>query len=259
MGVGTGVHGVADAFAVACLSDRDVLLGDGQHAARPAARVVHAQHDPLLAQPSPVAGQQQVDHEVDDIAGGEVLAGVLVQRLVELPDELLEDRAHREVVDLVRVEIHLRIAEPLHDQEQQSRLVELGDGVVEVELLQHLAHVGAEPRDVVAQVLRDVGGVGEQLLEVVARRVVKREPGGAPELRVEVVEPALVLCLDHQHLPLRGRQHAVEPSQYRQRQDDVLVLAPLEGVADEVSHPPDEADDLAVVHVSSVPGGALGR
>ena len=29
-----------------------------------------------------------------------------------------------------RVEIHLRIAEPLHDQEQQSRLVELGDGVV---------------------------------------------------------------------------------------------------------------------------------
>ena len=72
VGVGTGVHGVADAFAVACLSDRNVLLGDGQHAARSAARVVHAQYDPLLTQPSPVAGQQQVDHEVDDVAGGEV-------------------------------------------------------------------------------------------------------------------------------------------------------------------------------------------
>ena len=34
-------------------------------------------------------------------------------------------------------------------------------------------------------------------------------------------------------------------------------FAPLEGVADEVRHAPDEADDLAVVHVSSVPGGAL--
>jgi hypothetical protein len=32
-----------------------------------------------------------------------VLAGVLVQRLVELADQLLEDRAHRRVVDFVRV------------------------------------------------------------------------------------------------------------------------------------------------------------
>ena len=126
---------------------------------------------------------------MDDVAGGEVLAGVLVQRLVELADELLEDRAHRGVVDRVGVEVHLRIAEPLHHLEQESRLVELGDGVVEVELLQHLAHVGAEPGDVVAQVLGDVGRVGEQLLEVVAGRVVEGESRGAPKLRVEVVDP----------------------------------------------------------------------
>ena len=35
-----------------------------------------------------------------------------------------------------------------------------------------------------------------------------------------------------------GARTQVEPSQYRQRQHDVLVLAPLEGVADEVRHPP---------------------
>ena len=34
---------------------------------------------------------------MDDVTGGEVLTRVLVQRLVELPDEFLEDSAHREV------------------------------------------------------------------------------------------------------------------------------------------------------------------
>ena len=98
-----------------------------------------------------------------------------------------------------------------------------------------------------------MGGVGAQLLEVVARRVVEGEPRGAPELRVEVFQLALEPGLDGQHLPLGGGQHAVEPAQHGQEQDHVLVLAALERVADQVRHPPDEADDLAVVHVSSVP------
>ena len=172
---------------------------------------------------------------------------------LELADELLEDRAHRGVVDRVGVEVHLRVAEPLDDLEQEPRLVELRDGVVEVELLEHFAHVGAEPGDVAAQILCDVGRVGEQFLEVVARRVVEGEARGAPELRVEVVELALQTALDLQHLPLGGGQHAVEPPQHGERQDDVLVLAPLEGVADQVRHAPDEADDLAVVHVVPFP------
>ena len=119
------------------------------------------------------------------------------------------------------------VAEPLHDLEQEPRLVELRHGVVEVELLEHLAHVGAEPADVVAQVLRDVGGVGEQLLEVVARRVVEGEPRGPPELRVEVVELAPEPGLDGQDLLLGGGQHPVEPAQHGEGQDDVLVLAAL--------------------------------
>ena len=196
-----------------------------------------------------VAGYQQVDHEVNDVARREVLPGVLVQRFVELADELLEDRAHREVVDRVRVQIHPRIGEPLHDLEQETRLVELGDGVVEVELLEHLAHVGAEPRDVVAQVRRDLGGVGEQPLEVVARGVVEGESRGALKLAIEVLDLVLVGGLDLQHLHLRGGQHAVEPPEHREREHHVLVLAPLEGVADQVRDAPDEADDLAVVHV----------
>ena len=179
--------------------------------------------------------------------------GFSFQRLVELPDELLEDGAHGEVVDRVRVEIHLRIAEPLHHLEQETRLIELGDGVVEVELLQHLAHVGAEPGDVVAQVLRDVGGVGQQLGEVVAGGVVEGESGGGLKQPLGVLDLVLVPGLDLHHLQLAGGQHAVEPAQHSERQNHVLVLPALEGVANQVRHAPDEADDLAVIHVGSNP------
>ena len=140
---------------------------------------------------------------------------------------------------------------------RRTRFVELGNGVVEVEFLQHLAHVGAEPGDVLAQVLCDVGGVGEELPEVVAGGVVEGESGSAPELRVEVLDLALVSGLDLQHLPLGGSQHAIEPAQDGERQDHILVLAALEGVADQVRYAPDEADDLAVVHGSGASNVAV--
>ena len=73
-----------------------------------------------------------------DVAGGEVLSGILVEGLVELADELLEDRSHRGIVNCVRMELHLRITEPLHHEEQKTRLVELADRVVEVEVVQHV-------------------------------------------------------------------------------------------------------------------------
>ena len=76
--------------------------------------------------------------------------GVLVERLVELADQLLEDRAHRGVVDPLRMQVD--VLEALHHLEQQAGLVELADGVVEVEALEHLAHVLAETGEVVAEV-----------------------------------------------------------------------------------------------------------
>ena len=80
--------------------------------------------------------------------------------------------------------MQVHVLEPLEHLEQEPRLVELADRVVEVELLQHLAHVGTEARDVVPQVRGEVRCVGEQFLEVVAGGVVEREAGCPPELRV---------------------------------------------------------------------------
>jgi len=48
--------------------------------------------------------------------------------------------------------------------------------------------------------------------------VVESEAGGAPELRVEILEPlALELSLSLEDLLLRVREHAVEAAQYGER------------------------------------------
>ena len=154
----------------------DAVLGDRQHAARAAARVVDGADDVVLAQRSQVRRQQQVHHQADDLARGEVLAGVLVERLVERADQFLEDGAHLVVGDRVGVQVDR--LEALHHQEEQPGLVQLGDGVVEVELLQHLAHVVGEAVDVGAQVGGQVGRIGQQPLEGEGRGVVERIAGG---------------------------------------------------------------------------------
>jgi hypothetical protein len=60
---------------------------------------------------------------------------------------------------------------------------------------------------------------------------------------------AAQLLLAAEHLVLGGGQHAVEAAQDGEAQDHVLVLAALEGVSDEVRDLPEEADDLAMVHL----------
>ncbi len=247
--LGARIDGRPDDFSVPTKACGDVLFGDHQHAAGAAAGVVDGPHHALRPDAALIASQHQIRHQMHDVSRRKVFARVLVQRLVELPDQLLEDGSHRWVVDLLRMQIDL--LEPLQHLEQQPGLVQLADGVVEIELLQHFPHVGAEAGDVVAQVCRQVRSVGEELFKVVARGVVEREPGGLPQLRVEVLQlfpPQLRLLA--QHLLLGGGQHAVEPPEYRERQNDVLVMAAPEGVPDEVRNAPEPAHDFAVVHGS---------
>ena len=92
-------------------------------------------------------------------------------------------------------------------------------------------------------------GVRQQPLEIVLGGVVEREPGCTAELPVEVFEsPALQFCLPLKYVLSRWSQNAIEPAQHGQRQDDILILAPLERVPDQVGNAPYEADYLAVVH-----------
>ena len=103
--------------------------------------------------------QQQEHHQTDHLARGEVFAGVLVERLVKAAHELLEDGAHAVLGDAVGVQIDR--LEALHDQEERAGVVQFGHRVVEVELLQHLAHVVGEAGDVRAQVCGQMRRVGK--------------------------------------------------------------------------------------------------
>ena len=99
MDVGGRVDGRLHLIPVALHPLGHVVLGDGQHAARTAARVVDRGDDAGLGQPCFVTGQQQIDHQVDHIARREMLARVFVERFIELADQLFEDGAHGGIVD----------------------------------------------------------------------------------------------------------------------------------------------------------------
>jgi hypothetical protein len=52
-----------------------------------------------------VVREDLCNHQADDLTRREVLARILVHRLVELPDQLLEYVAHLQVRDVVRMEV----------------------------------------------------------------------------------------------------------------------------------------------------------
>jgi uncharacterized membrane protein YcjF (UPF0283 family) len=76
-GVGLGVVVLAeDLQAGVGVELAQVLLGDREHAARAAGRVVERLDDALGGQHVAVLAEQQVDHQPDDLARREVVAGL---------------------------------------------------------------------------------------------------------------------------------------------------------------------------------------
>ena len=57
---------------------RNVLLGDHQHTTGAAARVVHTAHDTGVCDALFITREHEIHHQMDDVAGCEVFAGVLV-------------------------------------------------------------------------------------------------------------------------------------------------------------------------------------
>ena len=94
------------------------------------------------------------------------------------------------VVHHVRVQVD--ILEALHHQEKQPVFLQLGDGVAEVELLDHLAHVLAETVDVGVEVGCQVGRVLDQPLEGEGRGIVEGKTRGVREHGVQVWSLTLV-------------------------------------------------------------------
>ena len=144
-----------------------MLLGHGQHAARAAGGVVDGEV------PVRDGDIEQLDHQPDDLARGEVFSGLLAALFREAPEQFLVDVAHLQRRELVRAELQFLVL--VQDRGQPVVLHHLADGGAVVEVLDDVVDVLREAVDVGAEVLfqqrvvflvdlaqRPVGLVGER-------------------------------------------------------------------------------------------------
>jgi hypothetical protein len=233
------------------------LLGYRQHPARSAGAVVDQ-----VGPGFDLIGDGQKDeprHQLDGIARRPVLAGLLIVLLVEATDQLLEDRAHRVVVEArvlhravavlhrVRAQVDGRAEELFNQGAERVGLGEARDLVAELEVVEDLLHVGREA----IQIRLEIGfelllaGAGAQIAQGKLRGVVERLPGGLTERLVLVRDVRPVeRGLHVEHVLLGRLEDRVEPAQHRHRQDDVAVLAAHVEIAEHVVRDsPDEVGD----------------
>ena len=168
-------------------------------------------HDAGLGQGLVVLDEEQIDHQPDDFARGEVLSGGLVGKFGELADQFLEDRAHLGIADGVGVEVD--VGELLGDEVEQPGLGQPVDLGVELEALEDVAHGRRERLHVGAQVLADVVLVAHELLQVERRGVVEELAGLAQQEGLGI-QPGL-LALVHSR-PAR-RPWSASSTQSRRR------------------------------------------
>ena len=189
-GVGLGVDLLTEEVGGHLLAPilRELLqhvLGHGQHAAGTAGSVVEE-----IGAVVDLIGdgeKDQLRHELDGVARGEVLSGLLVVLLVEAPDQFLENGAHGVVVetgmpngaigvhDRFRAQVDVGRGELFDERAQGVGPGELGDLIAELEVVEYVLHAGREPVEVVLE-------VGPELLSVgPGPEVVEGELGGVVE------------------------------------------------------------------------------
>ena len=116
--------------------------------------------------------EDQVGHQLDDVARGEMFAGLLVVLLAEAADQLLEDGAHAVVVepgqahvaggveDRVGAEVDGGVEELVDEIAERVGLDQGRDLVVEAELFEDLLHVFGKTGEVVFEVGAQLLGAG---------------------------------------------------------------------------------------------------
>ena len=187
VGLGNGEGGGVELLAEAGDLDVgiqivDTFLHAGEHLAGAHGHVVDG--DVALLRQIGV-GEQQVRHEIDDVAAGEVGSGFLAEAFREAPHQVLEDIAAVHGADLVGTQIALGAVELLDDQVQRVAVHHALDHAVELELGQHVLHVGGEARQIVAEVALDVVRVGQEPVEGEPADVVELVLGGAAKEAVD--------------------------------------------------------------------------
>ena len=217
-----------------------VVLGGRQHAAGAAGGVVHGPYGGLTGECLLVLGEEDVDHEADDLARGEVLTRGLVLHLREPTEQLLKDVAHRVVGHLGRVQVD--VGELGDDLVEQPGLVEGFDLLSKPVLLQDRGGVAGEPCDVGKQVALDVLVVVQQTGERQWAGVVERRAGDPLQDRVDIPDLPFERSGTVDDLLLGGLQDTVEAAKDDEGQDELPELVLADVAAQQVSDRPDERD-----------------
>ncbi|MNR02343.1 hypothetical protein D3C85_1181890 [compost metagenome] len=226
------------------LADRlDVLVALGQEAARARRRVVNGD-DAVGLELVVLTGDHQGGGQVHDVARGKMLPGGFVGAFRKFADQLFEDDAHTEVADALGAQVDRR--EALHHLVQQVGAGQLLDEVLEVEVLEDLAAVGAEGLHITHQVFAGLGiGQGAQR----QRRCVEELLTGSAQqqLLAHQVRPPFLGAGLADHGILGRLQHALHAPQQGERQDDATVLGLLEVTAQQIGNRPEESGRLGMI------------
>ena len=160
----------------------EVLLCDGEHATCADSGIIDRADRAGLAQGFVVASENQVHHEADRIARGEVLTGGLVRAFIEGADEVLVHVAHLGVGDLRGVQIDL--GEGLDHDVEQVFLCHVVDLVFKLKPREDV-DVGGESSEVLDEVVLQAVGVAEEFFQGPGAGVEELQPGGATDLDLQ--------------------------------------------------------------------------
>lgn len=202
----------------------NALLHAGKHLARAHRHVVD--RDVLL--PAHVrAGQQQICHQVDNVAAGEVRAGFLAEGLRKTPHQILENIAAIHGANLIRPKIALLTAKFLDDEIQRVALHHALDDAVELKFCQHVLHIRRKTVEIIAEVALDILRIRKQTLESELAGIIKLVAGCAAQEAVRHRQLLHLLpCV--QHGLMRWQQTVMKALHDGHGQDNQPIFVGLE-------------------------------
>jgi hypothetical protein len=93
-------------------------------------------------------------------------------------------------------------------------------------------NVASFPFSIVTEVRCQIGCVCQEFLKIITRGIIKSEARRLAELRVKVLEFAFKFGVSFKDLTFGRCQEAINPSQYCDRKNNVLIFTTLECVTD---------------------------
>lgn len=175
-----------------------------------------------------------------------MLPGGFVRQFGKLADEFLEDEPHLRMADGFGMQIDVR--EFLGDEIQQPGLGEPVNLVVEVERFKDITHGRGKGLQIRKEIFLDVVLIPHQLFHVERGRVIEKLPRLPQQERLGI-HPGL--RPDVEFLQDRGLgrfEHAIQPPEDGERQNDLPILGLLVVPAEEIGDGPDKRGKIRIGH-----------